>query len=151
MIFRHVVGEDFQVKFRRGMERPPHVRPKIGVIDVAVVKRIERGTLVAEQPPQIAPLTEAVVRHRAGVGAQPSRLVAFQLSKGRDARRPLTRHKQVARPVIRLRVDHLSREFLFIIHGAGVHHGPHREITVAVEQTLRWPFHDGCRSSPVVV
>ena len=118
MVLRNIVGDELQVKIRRDVERPAHIGPEVGIVDVAVVQGLERGQLVAEQPAQVAALAEAVVGDRTSLGTQALRLRPFQLRQGMNTRAVLTLDEHITRPVVGPRVEDFPRQ-LFIV-GNGV-------------------------------
>ena len=79
MVLRNVVWDELQVEIRRNVQRPTHIGPEVGIVDVAVVQGLERGQLVAEQPAQVAALAEAVIGDRTSLGTQALRLCSLQL------------------------------------------------------------------------
>ena len=109
-------------------------------------KRLERGQLVAVQPAQVAPLAEAVVGDRAGLGAQALRLRSLQLRQRLDARAVLALDEHIAGPVVGPRVEDLARQLFIVGDGIGVDGLAEDQVALALEELARPRSRAGCRA-----
>ena len=102
VVFGHIAGNELEcgAQVGGGVQGPADVRPEVGVVDVAVGECLQGGELVAVKAAEKAPLAEAVIGDRAGLGPDALGGRAAECRERGDGGAILAVYEQIAGPAV---------------------------------------------------